>query len=61
MQISRHWRLNPQRYRLEGFRTGNGQVSIQARQPIAAQPAHERAAEADAIAEHSQRVLSSVA
>jgi hypothetical protein len=31
MQISRHWRLNPQRYRLEGVRYNNGQVSLQAR------------------------------
>ncbi len=31
MQISRHWRLNPQRYRLQGVRYENGQVSLQAR------------------------------
>ncbi|MBZ0287952.1 MAG: hypothetical protein K8I30_10085 [Anaerolineae bacterium] len=31
MQISRHWRLNSQRYRLEGFRQANGDVSLQAR------------------------------
>lgn len=31
MQISRHWRLNAQRYRLEGFRNSNGQVSLQPR------------------------------
>ncbi len=31
MQISRHWRLNPQRYRLEGFRNNNGEFSLQAR------------------------------
>ena len=31
MQISRHWRLNPQRYRLQGVRYGNGEVSLQAR------------------------------
>jgi len=30
MQISRHWRLNANRYRLEGFST-NGVKSIQAR------------------------------
>ncbi len=34
MQISRHWRLNAQRYRLEGFRNSNGEVSLQARQVI---------------------------
>ncbi len=26
---SRHWRLNAQRYRLEGFRNPNGKVSLQ--------------------------------
>lgn len=31
MQISRHWRLNAQRYRLEGYRYQNGEVSLQAR------------------------------
>lgn len=31
MQISRHWRLNPQRYRLTGVRYENGEVSLQAR------------------------------
>ncbi len=34
MQISRHWRLNAQRYRLEGFRNPNGQVSLQPRPAI---------------------------
>ncbi len=31
MQISRHWRLNAHRYRLEGFRNQHGEVSLQAR------------------------------
>lgn len=31
MQISRHWRLNSQRYRLQGVRYENGEVSLQAR------------------------------
>jgi len=31
MQISRHWRLNSQRYRLEGVRYQNGDVSLQNR------------------------------
>lgn len=31
MQISRHWRLNSQRYRLEGVRYQNGEVSLQNR------------------------------
>lgn len=35
MQISRHWRLNSQRYRLQGVRYDNGTVSLQNRpQPI---------------------------
>ncbi|MBI5669280.1 MAG: hypothetical protein HZC41_14850 [Chloroflexi bacterium] len=35
MQISRHWRLNPLRYRLQGVRYDNGTVSLQARpQPV---------------------------
>ena len=32
MQISRHWRMNSQRYRLQGVRYQNGEVSLQARQ-----------------------------
>ena len=32
MQISRHWRMNSQRYRLQGVRLENGQVSLQGRQ-----------------------------
>ncbi len=31
MQISRHWRLNSQRYRLEGVRYVNGEVRLQPR------------------------------
>lgn len=31
MQISRHWRLNSQRYCLEGVRYQNGHVSLQNR------------------------------
>ncbi len=31
MQISRHWRIKPQRYRLEGIRFENGEVSLQVR------------------------------
>jgi hypothetical protein len=31
MQISRHWRMNSLRYRLQGVRLQNGQVSLQAR------------------------------
>jgi len=31
MQISRHWRMNANRYRLEGVRYENGMVSLQER------------------------------
>jgi hypothetical protein len=31
MQITRHWRMNAQRYRLEGVRYQTGEVSLQAR------------------------------
>jgi hypothetical protein len=31
MQISRHWRLNAIRYRLEGFQTFNEQKTLMAR------------------------------
>lgn len=31
MQISRHWRLNSQRYRLQGVRYQDGKVSLQSR------------------------------
>lgn len=31
MQISRHWRLNAKRYRLEGVRYTTGDVSLQER------------------------------
>ena len=31
MQISRHWRMNSNRYRLQGVRYGNGDVSVQNR------------------------------
>jgi hypothetical protein len=31
MQISRHWRMNAQRYRLVGVRHENGDVSLQDR------------------------------
>lgn len=31
MQISRHWRMNSQRYRLQGVRYQNGEVSLQLR------------------------------
>jgi hypothetical protein len=46
MQISRHWRLNSQRYRLQGVRMINGEVRLQARpcveQREIAKPVQER-------------------
>ena len=39
MQISRHWRLNAQRYRLEGFRHANGRLSLQNRPELNTRPA----------------------
>jgi hypothetical protein len=47
MQISRHWRLNSQRYRLQGVRYDNGSVSLQNRP----QPTAEREAEGRETAE----------
>ncbi len=31
MQLARHWRLKSQRYRLQGFRYENGEMSLQER------------------------------
>lgn len=41
MQISRHWRMNSQRYRLAGVRYQNGQVRLQARPVLTNDPQHE--------------------
>jgi hypothetical protein len=41
MQISRHWRLNAQRYRLEGYRNEKGSVSLKPRPQINLEHAHE--------------------
>lgn len=38
MQISRHWRMNAQRYRLQGVRYENGDVSLQERLPVTPDP-----------------------
>lgn len=32
MQISRHWRLNANRYRLEGYVLADGELSLEPRQ-----------------------------
>lgn len=41
MQISRHWRLNPQRYRLQGVRYSNGDVRLVARAVPCVEPQRE--------------------
>lgn len=33
MQITRHWRMNNQRYRLEGVKHSDGQVSLSPKHP----------------------------
>lgn len=40
MQISRHWRLNAQRYRLEGYRHADGRLSLQVRPAITTRNQH---------------------
>ena len=39
MQISRHWRMNANRYRLEGFALSNGEKALQPRQTVKAEAA----------------------
>lgn len=34
MQISRHWRMNANRYRLEGFALPSGEKALQPRQTV---------------------------
>ena len=60
MQISRHWRMNSQRYRLEGVRYQNGEVSLQVRPtpPSTEAPAKAERAEQSILAQ--VRVASSV-
>lgn len=41
MQISRHWRLNSQRYRLQGVRYENGEIRLIARALPCAEPQRE--------------------
>lgn len=54
MQISRHWRMNAQRYRLEGVRYANGAAHMRPRfveaQPEAAQVVHAERVRATATA-----------
>lgn len=43
MQISRHWRMNANRYRLEGFALSNGEKSLQPRQTVKTEPVAQKA------------------
>lgn len=59
MQISRHWRLNAQRYRLEGVRYEDGTVDLQGRpMPLEMEPVVEvnqtepRAEKIEAVVTH---------
>ncbi|MBK9122683.1 MAG: hypothetical protein IPM16_06120 [Chloroflexi bacterium] len=45
MQISRHWRLNANRYRLEGYVLADGETSLEPRKTVA--PAEAIAEERD--------------
>jgi hypothetical protein len=38
MQISRHWRMNAQRYRLEGVRHQNGEARLHPRAVVEQRP-----------------------
>jgi hypothetical protein len=53
MQISRHWRIKSQRYRLEGVRYQNGDISLQNR-PVSHSEA-ERRTELDTQETHAVR------
>lgn len=44
MQISRHWRMNAQRYRLEGVTHKDGSVSLQQRPTVTTTKADTRQA-----------------
>jgi len=51
MQISRHWRMNANRYRLVGMRYENGQVSAYTRPAPVSQLSEPSADNRDEIAE----------
>ena len=53
MQISRHWRLNSQRYRLQGVRYHDGKVSLQSR-PVMVADSKLDATEANIESEHAK-------
>lgn len=48
MQISRHWRMNANRYRLQGVRYNTGEVSLQNR-PARTVEANEQVEAAEAV------------
>jgi hypothetical protein len=52
MQISRHWRVKSLRYRLEGVRYENGEISLQNRPAPAATDARKSDAKATETSEH---------
>jgi hypothetical protein len=56
MQISRHWRMNANRYRLEGFALPTGQKALQPRHTVKAE-APVKTDEARKVATQEQPVL----
>jgi hypothetical protein len=55
MQISRHWRMNSQRYRLEGVRYSNGEVSLQTR-PARVEGDEEEELDSDHLAHQDEQI-----
>ncbi len=60
MQITRHWRLSAQRYRLEGVRLEDGSVSLQSRlvPQATAEDQTDTTEEVEQSAPHLQRMAS---
>ncbi len=56
MQISRHWRLNAQRYRLQGTEFENGSRSLQHR-PVPVEAREDNAATTGASAERQNETI----
>jgi len=52
MQISRHWRVKSLRYRLEGVRYENGEISLQNRPAPAAAETRKQDVKATETSEH---------
>lgn len=61
MQISRHWRLNEQRYRLEGSRLSTGEVRFQPRMEFVEEVEVVEAAPTPAPTAQPQRVTAAAA